>query len=522
LAFDKDDEELISGLFSMLGMSINVTTMFNNSIVHQKRLECVLENISDIVLTVNTDGLLVSCNRPSDVVNSVFGLEISGGMALQKQLYEWINDVAIIADIKSVLEYSEGVTRSEHTLSTGNTVNYTVKPLMGVTNYYSKCPTLALGSHIASSTAQGKGSGPLDQVIGAVICVDDKTPEQKLKNTLNKYLAPDLVNHLLLDGKLKLGGTKQKVSILFADIRGFTTFSESNGASEVFHTLNEYFSCMVEVITLNGGIVDKFIGDALMAVFGIPNQNPKDSNNAVKAALGMQVALLDFNNARIQAGKKPINIGIGVCTGEVFCGNIGSENRFEYTVIGDSVNIASRLESSTKEYGCVNLVSSSTFDDIVESGYPVRVLNDNDPSPDTSDCIYFREVDLIRVAGKEDTTRVYEAIGFDGTIINAEKQSAMVIFCSGLDSYRNGEIEKALESFRIAADLANDGPSLLFEQRCEYLLNNPPPDTWDGVWDMQKVSVWTFRGDTHNAKNDSIVKHEKATTNRLKSQSIIF
>ncbi|GBG27300.1 cGMP-specific 3',5'-cyclic phosphodiesterase [Hondaea fermentalgiana] len=622
-AFDKDDEQLLSGLFSMLSVAIANTELFSNSFIARHRLKCVLENVAELVLTVDKEGMLMGCNRSSTEVNQLFGTDIPANVMRTTKVTEWLPDEVLASQMRRLLKEAisdqrrarnMGVTQSDYTIqSGGHVVNYTMKPMFGMgtgltqliraqqdaqlggqsvvqqessatltaaadlpanmpaglppgTQALSKPPLLSkswsnFGStrsvitttfgeedtdlmeaqffagprqqHGNTSTGQGREGMGDNEVIGAVLCLDDKTPEQKLRSTLNKYLAPDLVDHLLHDGQLKLGGTRQQVTILFSDIRGFTTFSEQVGAQEIFGTLNEYFSCMVEVITRYGGIVDKFIGDALMAVFGVPKQSEHDAYNACLAARAMETALSDFNAARRAKGKPIIKIGIGISTGEVYCGNIGSENRFEYTVIGDAVNVASRLESTTKEFAVPNLISAGTYDEIVESGCPVQIVNGDtvascsksesrtvasaaadveegkeetkdaeeqkqdhrggSTSEDTS-ILWLREVDRVRVAGQNAQTQLFEILGVGRSLsdVISEKQvSAIRDYSAGLRAYRARDIETALKHFGAAADL-NDGPACLFEERCEFLIKNPPGESWDGVWDMQKVSVWTY------------------------------
>lgn len=567
--FNKEDEQLLSGMFSMMSVAIANTELFSKSFIARHRLKCVLENVSELVITVDKEGFLMGCNRSSTELNQLFGTDIPTQVMRTTKVLEWLPEESMINDIQRVLQEAIkderqarnlNVTRSEYPMAAGgHVVNYSVNPMFGMGNSLSKLinaqeelgnmqndvvkrfsepspmaaggkpPMLAnqklskiwdnFGSNrslfVADSASvedtdltdtqagapcsnYGSKNATDSEVIGAVLCIDDKTPEQKLRNTLNKYLAPDVVDHLLHDGQLKLGGSRQKVSILFSDIRGFTTFSEKVGAKEVFATLNEYFSCMVEVITRHGGIVDKFIGDALMAVFGVPKQSSQDAYNACMAAKAMEIALKEFNAPRRAQGKPVIKIGVGVSTGEVFCGNIGSENRFEYTVIGDAVNVASRLESSTKEFSVTNLVSAATFEDIKDSGCPVCIVDGSADLIESADgekeVIYLREVDRVRVAGKDDQTQLFEIIGAGHTLNNAftdRQVRALHAYNMGLKAYRSRDVKEALQHFNEAADLG-DGPACLFEERCEFLIENPPEESWDGIWDMQKVSVWTY------------------------------
>ena len=165
-----------------------------------------------------------------------------------------------------------------------------------------------------------------------------------------------------MSGEVQLGGETITVTILFSDIRSFTTISEKMDAQALVGLLNEYFTEMVGIVMEHDGVVDKYIGDAIMAVFGPPVPASNDAVNAVRAAVEMRAALARLNERLIARGTAPLRAGIGIHTGEVVAGNIGSEQRMEYTVIGDAVNLASRLESQTKEAGVDILISDATYE----------------------------------------------------------------------------------------------------------------------------------------------------------------
>jgi adenylate cyclase len=190
--------------------------------------------------------------------------------------------------------------------------------------------------------------------------VDGLRDRDKLRATFGKYMTQSVMEHLL-SGKVQLGGEKLTVTVLFSDIRSFTTISEQMDAHALVELLNEYFTVMVGIIMEEGGVVDKYIGDAIMAVFGAPVSRPDDAVRAVRAATRMRAALVPLNASLVARGIAPIATGIGVHTGEVVAGNIGSEQRMEYTVIGDAVNVASRLEGKTKELGVDLVISEATF-----------------------------------------------------------------------------------------------------------------------------------------------------------------
>jgi adenylate cyclase len=196
-------------------------------------------------------------------------------------------------------------------------------------------------------------------------------------------------------GQVQLGGETLTATILFSDIRSFTSISEKMDAKQLVSLLNEYFTEMVDVVIKEDGVVDKYIGDAIMAVFGAPVPKKDDAVHAVRAAVGMRKALAALNEKLKQRGMKPIRTGIGIHTGEVVAGNIGSEKRMEYTVIGDTVNLASRLESSTKELGTPVLVSQDTYDLV-------------------KDHVDARPVKEITVKGREKPVMTYEILGLKG------------------------------------------------------------------------------------------------------------
>ncbi|MBL8681964.1 MAG: adenylate/guanylate cyclase domain-containing protein [Myxococcales bacterium] len=199
-----------------------------------------------------------------------------------------------------------------------------------------------------------------DLAVGFNHMVDGLKDRDHLRATFGKYMTQSVMEHLL-SGKVQLGGEKLTVTVLFSDIRSFTTISEQMDAHALVELLNEYFTVMVSIIMEEGGVVDKYIGDAIMAVFGAPVSREDDAIRAVRAATRMRAALVPLNESLVARGIAPIATGIGVHTGEVVAGNIGSEQRMEYTVIGDAVNVASRLEGKTKDLGESLVVSETTF-----------------------------------------------------------------------------------------------------------------------------------------------------------------
>jgi adenylate cyclase len=300
--------------------------------------------------------------------------------------------------------------------------------------------------------------------VGCMLMLEDITREKRLKGTMARYMSPELAEKLLAEGEAALGGKVQRASILFTDIRSFTSISERIGAQETVKLLNEYFGIMVDILLEKGGMLDKYIGDAMMAVFGAPFSNPDDADHAVQAAIGMLRALSEFNARRSAAGQDPVLMGLGINTDDVLSGNIGSLKRMDYTVIGDGVNLASRLEGANKLYGTQILVSEFT----------VRALRGR---------YSLREVDVIRVKGKSRPVGVFEVLDY---LELPELPALLEAYAAGLSAYRDRDWRRARARFGEALGLRpQDGPARLYRERCDYFLEHPPGGDWDGVWVMK-------------------------------------
>ena len=231
-----------------------------------------------------------------------------------------------------------------------------------------------------------------DLALGFNAMVEGLKERDNLRTTFGKYMTESVMQHLL-SGRVQLGGEEVEVTVLFSDIRSFTSISETMDAKALVALLNEYFHEMVTAVMNEGGVVDKYIGDAIMAVFGAPVPRGDDATRAVRSAVKMRERLAALNVRLAERGLPPLETGIGLHTGQVVAGNIGSERRMEYTVIGDTVNLASRLESATKELGVKVLVSEETWR---RAGPGVQG----------------RPVKQLTVKGRQQTVQVYEVTGF--------------------------------------------------------------------------------------------------------------
>ncbi len=308
------------------------------------------------------------------------------------------------------------------------------------------------------------------QEYGVVSVFSDLTEIKKrefLQDTLTRYVTKQVVELILEHPEnIILDGEEREATVFFSDIRGFTTLAERMPPKDLVAMLREYFTLMVDAVFQYQGTVDKFIGDSIMAIFGAPTPQPDHAERAVRTALEMKRMLHGFNQNRIESGKEAIRIGVGINTGHVVVGNIGSVQRLEYTAIGDAVNLASRLEGINKQYGTEMIISESTF----------RQLPDN---------ILVRELDNVRVKGKHDPSKIYEVIGIRGET-TAEIEAVHRYFHDGLLCYKDKRWDAAMREFQQALRMiATDRPSLLYLDRCRVYSQNPPPDDWDGVFDMQ-------------------------------------
>lgn len=283
--------------------------------------------------------------------------------------------------------------------------------------------------------------------------------EQKIRSIFQKYVPADVIDQFFSNPESMLVGEKRLVAVLFTDIRNFTTISEMLAPDEVVESLNAYFGPMVDVVLAHGGIVDKFVGDAIMAVFGAPVKHDNDALQAVNAGFGMLEALAAFNARQAQRQKQPFSMGIGVNFGEVIVGNIGSDKKMDYTVIGDNVNLGSRLESLTKAYRVPFLVSESVF----------RLVGSK---------VHCRLVERVVVKGRKESTAIYTP----SRRLSAQEAKGWKLYSAGVERYYQrafGEAARLLAEAQ--SELPGDSLTLTFLARARLLEKEPPGPEWTGV-----------------------------------------
>ncbi|MGZ6143408.1 MAG: adenylate/guanylate cyclase domain-containing protein, partial [Myxococcales bacterium] len=302
----------------------------------------------------------------------------------------------------------------------------------------------------------------------------EERDKRQLRKAFQLYLNPEVMEEMLEDPQaLQLGGKELEMTVMFSDIRGFNTISEKLSPQALVHLLNEYLSPMTDIVFAKRGTLDKYIGDAVMAFYGAPVQTPLHAANGCDAALDMMETLGRLREKwRIEDPNIPeVDIGIGLNSGPMVVGNMGSAQRFNYTVMGDNVNLASRLEGLNKEYGTHILVSEQTLHAACKGLKDERAYT-------------VRELDSVRVKGKKEPVRLFELRrrGLPTT----EEQPLLDGYAEGLRLYRAQKFSEARLQFESLLErFAHDGPSTLFIRRCDMMLESPPGENWDGVFKME-------------------------------------
>ena len=305
-----------------------------------------------------------------------------------------------------------------------------------------------------------------ESFLGILIMIEDISSEKRMKSTMSRYMDPGIADQLLEDGGDIMGGLDTTATLLFSDLRSFTNITESLGAQGTVKLLNEYFEIMVECISEQGGMLDKFIGDAIMAAFGLPISHEDDEDRGVKAGINMIKRLWDWNDLREKDGKPPLDMGLGLNTDKIVAGNIGSQKRMDYTMIGDGVNLAARLESACKQYNARILISDFTFKKL-KGTYRIRYIDD------------------VVVKGKTEPVGVHEVLDYHSEKTFPNLMDVVNHFNEGRKKYISGDFQQAITSFKECLKInSEDKLSETYIDRCTQLISQKPKN-WDGVWVMK-------------------------------------
>ena len=441
--FNDEDEARLKAFTAQLAISLENAKLFDDVQNVKNYNESMLQSMSNGVVTLSEDGRIVTCNLAGLRI-----LRVTLESIRNKPAAEFFTGPNgwIVEKIKAVEETLKSEISMDAQLNIGQdkvSVNLTVLPLMTVEDNSQK------------------------KKLGSLLMIEDISANKRMKATMSRYMDATLADQLLADGEEALGGKSVTATVLFSDVRNFTGITEELGAQGTVGLLNEYFTVMVECIQKQGGMLDKFIGDAIMAVFGLPLPHDDDEDRAVRSAIAMITELARWNEGRATAGKKPVDMGIGLNTDVVVSGNIGSPKRMDYTIIGDGVNLASRLESACKQYSARILISEHT---LLKLRGTYRV----------------REVDYVVVKGKQEPVAVYEVLDYYNEKTFPNLLEVVNYFKGGLAYYRKGEWDKAIDTFRgaIALNPLDKLPQIYID-RCEQLKATPPGDNWNGIWIMK-------------------------------------
>ncbi|MHC5599549.1 MAG: GAF domain-containing protein [Nostoc sp.] len=504
-SFTASDEEFMRAFNIQAGIALENARLFENVLLEKQYQKDILQSLSDAVISTNMAGQIVTINDAAlELLGSPIGdansknnkllweqnligrlvwevvpienLQMRLEDSLKTGAKHYVPEQSLMVGLYQVMSEELGVKsetlRTQHSiLAVRDRTNPDIfipwnQPLTPQSELLTANQVQTLERSI--NLTVNPLTNPEGGVRGGLVVLEDISQEKRMKTTMSRYLTPHVAEQVMALGEDALMvGERKEVTILFSDIRGYTTLTENLGAAEVVLLLNQYFETMVEAVFNYEGTLDKFIGDALMAVFGAPL--PLTENHAwraVQSALDMRRRLEEFNHRRIIQTQPQIHIGIGISSGDVVSGNIGSRKRMDYTVIGDGVNLSSRLEGVTKDYGC----------DIILSEFTYNLCSDR---------IWVRQLDKIRVKGKHQAVNIYELIGDRNTPLDANTQELLFHYHSGRAAYLSRNFSQAIACFEAAkCILPQDQAVDIHLERARNYQQNPPPESWDGIWTM--------------------------------------
>ena len=449
--FTEEDESRLKAFTQQVAIALENAKLFEDVAKERAYNHSMLTSMSNAVITINDEGKIITCNKAGLKILKIRSTDIIGKTTEEfftngrSWILEKIKDCDETKedDILMDAEFEVG-TEEEDNLETVS-ANISFLPL-------------------ENQDPDGR-TDQTDSHLGTLIMIEDISDEKRMKSTMSRYIDPGIADQLLGDGTDIMGGQDTSATILFSDVRSFTTITETLGAQGTVSLLNEYFDIMVAAISDQGGMVDKFIGDAIMAAFGIPVAHEDDEDRGVRAGINMIKHLWEWNEQREKEGKMPIDMGLGLNTDSIVAGNIGSSKRMDYTMIGDGVNLAARLESACKQYSARILISDYTYAKL-KGTYQIRYIDD------------------VVVKGKTEPVGVREVLDYHNNDSFPNLMDTVNHFNEGREHYKKGAWDKAIKSFK-ECKKANSEDSLsdTYIERCNYLKKSNPKN-WDGVWVM--------------------------------------
>ena len=485
--FNTDDEELLTALSQQVGIAIENANLLKETQASKNHLESILRSINALIVTLDRSGRVVTTNR---ALEPIFGVPEPVLMETPYESWLALPEAAEIdgvfgETVRSVYERHEPAYVQDCSFVAGQSFSFHALPMES-----------SKEKRDGSEGALSPRSTPFE---GVLLVLEDQSGSKRMMATLGRYMSPALARQVMEEGGTgTLGGKRQEVTMLFADIRSFTSKSEQLQATEVVEFLNEYFTHTVNPVLANEGVLDKFLGDGIMSTFGVPFARADDAKRACRAALQMVTGIEHYNDIRESRGQAPIYVGIGLNTGTVVCGNVGVDTRMEYTVIGDHVNVASRVEAITKQYGGSKrntvFVSELTWE---------KVRTD----------FIAREVDTVKLVGKGSATTLYELLGEQPSPLSpsgllrsrrssdalagaAEAESGGHVekvplldsrqrarYADGLAAYRRAQWTSAIQAFTDVVESCDDPiASTMLERSIQFREDGLKSNAWDGVY----------------------------------------
>ena len=450
--FTEEDESRLKAFTQQVAIALENAKLFDDVSKSRKYNESMLSSMSNGVITIDDEGKIVTCNRSGLKIFKTLEKNILNSKSEDffRGKNSWVEEkIKIIKETKEpdiIMDAEIEILDPETEKNEKISVNLTILPLI-------------------NEDSDGR-TDEKNSFLGILLMIEDISSEKRMKSTMSRYMDPGIADQLLEDGGDIMGGQDTTATLLFSDLRSFTNITESLGAQGTVKLLNEYFEIMVECITEQGGMLDKFIGDAIMAAFGLPISHEDDEDRGVKAGINMISRLWKWNELREKDGKPPLDMGLGLNTDKIVAGNIGSQKRMDYTMIGDGVNLAARLESACKQYNARILISDFTFKKL-KGTYRIRNIDD------------------VVVKGKTEPIGVYEVLDYHNDTTFPNLMDVVNHFNEGRKKYKTGNFNDAINSFTecIKAN-ENDNLSKTYIDRCNQLIKENPKE-WDGVWVMK-------------------------------------
>lgn len=449
--FTAEDESRLKAFTQQVAIALENAKLFEDVAKERAYNHSMLTSMSNAVITIDDEGKIITCNKAGLKIFKIRLSDIIGKTAEEffTNGRSWILDkIKICEETKQV----ELLVDAEFEVGTEEDSN-----------------TELVSANISFLPLENQDpDGRMDKAqghLGTLIMIEDISDEKRMKSTMSRYIDPGIADKLMSEGTDIMGGQETTATLLFSDVRSFTTITETLGAQGTVALLNEYFDIMVEAISEQGGMVDKFIGDAIMAGFGIPVPNDDDEDRGVRAGINMIKRLWEWNKIREKEGKMPIDMGLGLNTDKVVSGNIGSSKRMDYTMIGDGVNLAARLESACKTYSARILISDFTYSKL-KGTYQIRYIDD------------------VIVKGKTEPVGVREVLDYHNSITFPNLMDTVNYFNEGRVSFKAGNWDKGIKAFKECLKAnPEDNLSKTYIERCE-IMKKENPKNWDGVWIM--------------------------------------